>query len=153
MSIAFLQRVWLQPICHVLLRRTGLRLAHVALRQRRTQSSGGATQRGRRLASVSPGSRRSCRRAASLARPASAAGAAHLLPGDILLAFTDGITSEAMDSAEDEWGEDRMIAEGASARGPERCGVVAALASKVDASAAGAAQTDDMTLVVLRLSA
>jgi serine phosphatase RsbU (regulator of sigma subunit) len=32
----------------------------------------------------------------------------HLLPGDILLAFTDGI-SEAMNSAEDEWGEDRMI--------------------------------------------
>jgi dihydrofolate reductase len=34
----------------------------------------------------------------------------HLLPGDILLAFTDGI-SEAMNASEDEWGEDRMIAE------------------------------------------
>ncbi len=34
----------------------------------------------------------------------------HLLPGDILLAFTDGI-SEASNASEDEWGEDRMIAE------------------------------------------
>src|SRR6202020_473992 len=31
----------------------------------------------------------------------------YLLPGDILLAFTDGI-SEAMNVADDEWGEDRM---------------------------------------------
>ena len=33
-----------------------------------------------------------------------------LLPGEILLAFTDGI-SEAMNASEDEWGEDRIIAE------------------------------------------
>jgi hypothetical protein len=34
-----LRRVRLQPLCHVLLGRTGLRLAHVARRQWRTQSS------------------------------------------------------------------------------------------------------------------
>ena len=31
-----------------------------------------------------------------------------LASGDILVAFTDGI-SEAMNSADDEWGEDRLI--------------------------------------------
>src|ERR1700720_667095 len=59
-----LRRVRLQPLCHVLLRRTGLRLAHVALRQWRTQSSCGAAQRRRRLAGVSPGRRRPRHRAA-----------------------------------------------------------------------------------------
>ena len=52
----------------------------------------------------------------------------HLLPGDILLAFTDGI-SEATNASEDEWGEDPNDRRGASARGPERRGVVATLVS------------------------
>ena len=72
-----------------------------------------------------------------------------LLPGDILLAFTDGI-SEAMNSAEDEWGEDRLIAEAQAHAGLNAAELLQHLA---DAFAAGAPQHDDMTLVVLGLSA
>jgi serine phosphatase RsbU (regulator of sigma subunit)/dihydrofolate reductase len=74
----------------------------------------------------------------------------HLLPGDILLAFTDGI-SEAMNASEDEWGEDRMIAE-AQAH-PELAAeeLLQHLFRAADAFAAGAPQHDDMTMVVMRL--
>ncbi|HMH11778.1 MAG TPA: SpoIIE family protein phosphatase [Edaphobacter sp.] len=75
-----------------------------------------------------------------------------LLPGDILLAFTDGI-SEDMNSAEDEWGEDRMIAEAQAHAGLNAAELLQHLFRAADAFAAGAPQHDDMTLVVLRLSA
>ena len=75
----------------------------------------------------------------------------HLLPGDILLAFTDGI-SEAMNAAEDEWGEDRMIAEAQAHADLNAAEVLQRLFQAADAFAAGAPQHDDMTLVVLRLS-
>jgi serine phosphatase RsbU (regulator of sigma subunit)/dihydrofolate reductase len=74
-----------------------------------------------------------------------------LLPGDILLAFTDGI-SEDMNSAEDEWGEDRMIAEAQAHAGLNATELLQRLFRAADAFAAGAPQHDDMTLVVLRLS-
>jgi serine phosphatase RsbU (regulator of sigma subunit) len=75
-----------------------------------------------------------------------------LLPGDILLAFTDGI-SEDMNSAEDEWGEDRMIVEAQAHAGLNAAELLQHLFRAADAFAAGAPQHDDMTLVVLRLSA
>jgi serine phosphatase RsbU (regulator of sigma subunit) len=75
----------------------------------------------------------------------------HLLPGDILLAFTDGI-SEAMNAAEDEWGEDRMIAEAQTHADLSAAELMQHLFRAADAFAAGAAQHDDMTLVVLRIS-
>ena len=56
----------------------------------RTQSSCGAAQRRRRLASVSLGDGGPVVRAAQPARPTSSR-CFTLLPGDILLAFTDGI--------------------------------------------------------------
>ena len=74
----------------------------------------------------------------------------HLLPGDILLAFTDGI-SEAMNHAEDEWGEDRMIAEAQAHAELNAEELLEQLFRAADAFAAGAPQHDDMTLVVLRL--
>jgi serine phosphatase RsbU (regulator of sigma subunit)/dihydrofolate reductase len=74
-----------------------------------------------------------------------------LLPGDILLAFTDGI-SEAMNAAEDEWGEDRMIAEAQAHADLNAAELLQHLFRAADAFAAGAPQHDDMTLVVLRLS-
>ena len=75
----------------------------------------------------------------------------HLLPADILLAFTDGI-SEAMNTSEDEWGEDRMIGE-AQAHADLNAGeLLQRLFRAADAFAAGAPQHDDMTLLVLRLS-
>jgi len=73
-----------------------------------------------------------------------------LIHGDILLAFTDGI-SEAMNASEDDWGEDRMIAE-AQAQGDLNAEeLMQRLFRAADAFAAGAPQHDDMTLVVLRL--
>ncbi len=74
----------------------------------------------------------------------------HLLPGDILLAFTDGI-SEAMNASEDEWGEDRMIAEAQAHADLNAEELLQHLFRAADAFAAGAPQHDDMTLVVLRL--
>jgi serine phosphatase RsbU (regulator of sigma subunit)/dihydrofolate reductase len=75
----------------------------------------------------------------------------HLLPGDILLAFTDGI-SEAMNAAEDEWGEDRMIAEAQAHADLKVTELLQRLFRAADDFAAGAPQHDDMTLVVLRIS-
>jgi serine phosphatase RsbU (regulator of sigma subunit) len=55
-----------------------------------------------------------------------------------------------MNSAEDEWGEDRLIAEAQAHAGLNAAELLQHLA---DAFAAGAPQHDDMTLVVLGLSA
>jgi serine phosphatase RsbU (regulator of sigma subunit)/dihydrofolate reductase len=74
----------------------------------------------------------------------------HLIPGDILLAFTDGI-SEAMNASEDDWGEDRMIAEVQAHADLNAEELLQRLFRAADAFAAGAPQHDDMTLVVLRL--
>jgi serine phosphatase RsbU (regulator of sigma subunit) len=75
----------------------------------------------------------------------------HLLSGDILLAFTDGI-SEAMNGAEDEWGEDRMVAEAQAHADLNAANLLQRLFCAADEFAAGAPQHDDMTLVVLRIS-
>jgi serine phosphatase RsbU (regulator of sigma subunit)/dihydrofolate reductase len=75
----------------------------------------------------------------------------HLLSGDILLAFTDGI-SEAMNLAGDEWGENRMIAEAQAHSDGNAAELLHGLFRAADAFAAGAPQHDDMTLVVLRIS-
>jgi serine phosphatase RsbU (regulator of sigma subunit) len=74
-----------------------------------------------------------------------------LLPGDILVAFTDGI-SEAMNAAEDEWGEDRMIAEATARADLNAAELLHRLFHAADAFAAGAPQHDDMTMLVLRIS-
>ena len=75
----------------------------------------------------------------------------HLLAGDILLAFTDGI-SETMNASEDEWGEDRMIAEAQAHADLNAEELLQRLFRAADAFAAGAPQHDDMTLVVLQIS-
>ena len=75
----------------------------------------------------------------------------HLLPGDILLAFTDGI-SEATNASEDEWGETRMIAEAQAHADLNAAELLQRLFRAADAFAAGAPQHDDMTLVVLQIS-
>jgi serine phosphatase RsbU (regulator of sigma subunit) len=75
----------------------------------------------------------------------------YLLPGDVLLAFTAGI-SEAMNVAEDEWGEDRMIAEAQASGDLNAAELMQRLFRTADTFAAGAPQHDDMTPVVLRIS-
>jgi sigma-B regulation protein RsbU (phosphoserine phosphatase) len=71
-------------------------------------------------------------------------------PGDLLVAFTDGIT-EAANAAEEEWGEARLIDE-LDASGPA---TASAIANRVLAAACGFArglpQHDDMTVAVVRV--
>jgi len=74
-----------------------------------------------------------------------------ILPGDLLIIFTDGI-SEAMNLADEEWGEDRFT------EAVKACSQLAAheildqLMRDADCFADGAKQHDDMTLVVIKVA-
>ncbi len=71
-----------------------------------------------------------------------------IAPGDVFVGFTDGI-SEAMNEAQDEFGEERLIEtlRGCGRQSPAE--IIACVMAKADEFAAGAKQNDDMTLVVL----
>ena len=71
-------------------------------------------------------------------------------PGDVLLAYTDGI-SEAMTIADEEWGEERMIAAARACRALPAAQMIERLIAAADAFTAGAPQHDDMTLAVVKL--
>jgi sigma-B regulation protein RsbU (phosphoserine phosphatase) len=73
-----------------------------------------------------------------------------LQPGDLLLAYTDGI-SEAMTEHEEEWGEDRMLAAAATLPVGSAQQVLDHLFSEADQFTGNAPQFDDMTLLVLKL--
>ena len=73
-------------------------------------------------------------------------------PGDVLLAFTDGI-SEAMTRDEEEWGEDRMVgcaqqllAKANGNNGAQQ--ILDCILAGADKFTSGAPQHDDMTLLV-----
>ena len=72
-----------------------------------------------------------------------------LAAGDVLVAYTDGI-SEAMNAADEEWGEDRLM----DAVRPNRAEAARTLIDRLMVSAdtfvAGAPQHDDMTLLIVR---
>jgi sigma-B regulation protein RsbU (phosphoserine phosphatase) len=85
-----------------------------------------------------------------LADPPFQQAALTLQPGDVLVAYTDGL-SEAMNSADEEWGEDGMIAVMGDADGVCAAETVDLIIGAADSFAAGAQQHDDMTLVVLRV--
>ena len=79
-----------------------------------------------------------------------------LQPGDTLLAFTDGI-SEAMTADDEEWGEERMTAAAQSLLSEPGCTHTAhqlleCILAKADSFTAGAAQHDDMTLLVCTIA-
>jgi len=76
----------------------------------------------------------------------------HMQPGDTLLAFTDGI-SEAMNPREQEWGEDSLIAEAQANTHLTATQLLQHLYRAADTFANNAPQHDDMTLVILKLSA
>jgi len=76
-------------------------------------------------------------------------GTVSVSQGDILVAYTDGI-SEAMNSAEEEWGEARMMDTIQLCAGLRAQEVLERILAAADAFVAGAKQHDDMTLVVLR---
>src|SRR5258706_13180286 len=73
-----------------------------------------------------------------------------LEPGDLLVGFTDGI-SECMNSADEEWGEERLAQMIQQCDGQAASAMIDSLMSAADAFAAGAKQHDDMTLVVVRV--
>lgn len=79
-----------------------------------------------------------------------------LRPGDVLIAFTDGI-SEAMNAAEEEWGESSMVA-AAQTRLSRDHGKTSArqlldcILTDADRFTAGAPQHDDMTLLICSVS-
>jgi sigma-B regulation protein RsbU (phosphoserine phosphatase) len=73
-----------------------------------------------------------------------------LSPGDILLAYTDGI-SEAMTMDDEEWGEERMIAAAQACRALRAGQMIDRLMAAADAFTAGAPQHDDMTLVIIKV--
>lgn len=73
-----------------------------------------------------------------------------LEPGDLLLAYTDGI-SEALNLQDQEWGEERMLA-AARARLPENASAILGhIVTEADRFAATAPQHDDMTLLIMKL--
>jgi sigma-B regulation protein RsbU (phosphoserine phosphatase) len=72
-----------------------------------------------------------------------------LNPGDMLVIYSDGI-SEAMSPELEEWGEERLISAARESTGSCSAEVVAQIMEAAAAHAAGAPQSDDMTLVVVR---
>ena len=76
-------------------------------------------------------------------------GSVSLEPGDVLVAYTDGI-SEAMNDAEDEWGEEQLKDAVRPHRQAPPRDLIDRIMKSADAFVAGAPQHDDMTLIVLR---
>jgi sigma-B regulation protein RsbU (phosphoserine phosphatase) len=79
-------------------------------------------------------------------------GCFRLQPGDLIGLYTDGI-SESMNSDDEEWGEERLIACAKSYCGLTARQAMDRMMSAALEFAAGAPQHDDMTLMVLRVLA
>jgi sigma-B regulation protein RsbU (phosphoserine phosphatase) len=82
--------------------------------------------------------------------------AIQLQPGDVLLAFTDGI-SEAMTAEDEEWGEPRMTAAAQALLAQPNCTHTArqlldCILAQADTFTAGAPQHDDMTLLLCTIA-
>ncbi|MGA7077155.1 MAG: SpoIIE family protein phosphatase [Terriglobales bacterium] len=71
-----------------------------------------------------------------------------IAPGDILVAFTDGV-SEAMNAADEEWGESQLLETVRQSAGLSPSEIITHVMAAADGFVAGAKQHDDMTLVVL----
>jgi sigma-B regulation protein RsbU (phosphoserine phosphatase) len=76
-------------------------------------------------------------------------GSLRIEPGDVFVAFTDGI-SESMNSADEEWGEKALIETVKTCSGLSPSETITRIMQAADEFVAGAKQHDDMTLVVLR---
>jgi sigma-B regulation protein RsbU (phosphoserine phosphatase) len=77
-------------------------------------------------------------------------GQVKLERGDLLVAFTDGI-SEAMNDSDEEWGEERLMETARAMRGIPAKAILDHIVRSADGFVAGAPQFDDMTLIVARL--
>lgn len=74
-----------------------------------------------------------------------------MLPGDVLILYTDGV-SEAMTKAEEEWGEEQLIAAAKKYSALDSPHIIQAIFRDVDAFTGSAEQYDDMTLLVIKLT-
>jgi sigma-B regulation protein RsbU (phosphoserine phosphatase) len=79
-------------------------------------------------------------------------GVVTIAPDDVFVAYTDGM-SEAMNDADEEWGEERMIAAIRNCTGLSPSETIAQLMKSADQFVDSAKQHDDMTLVVLQAKA
>jgi sigma-B regulation protein RsbU (phosphoserine phosphatase) len=77
-------------------------------------------------------------------------GRLQLHPFDVLIAFTDGI-SEAMTADYEEWGEEQLVAAARMVTYRSAQEIVTAVIESADRFTAGAAQNDDLSLVVLKV--
>lgn len=77
-------------------------------------------------------------------------GEIQLAPGDMLIGYTDGI-SEAMNPAEEEWGEDSMLAAVIGIRDKSAAEILPLIVADADKFANGAKQHDDMTMIVVKV--
>ena len=77
-------------------------------------------------------------------------GEIQLQTGDLIVGSTDGIT-EAMNPAEEEWGEDAMVEELRKVHGKSAREILEYIVAKADEFASGAKQHDDMTLIVVKV--
>jgi serine phosphatase RsbU (regulator of sigma subunit) len=68
----------------------------------------------------------------------------------VLVAFTDGI-SEAMNPADEEWGDDRLILGIRSNLAAAAGDLIVHIVRAADTFVAGAPQHDDMTTIVVRV--
>lgn len=78
-------------------------------------------------------------------------GSLPLRPGDVLLAYTDGI-SEAMNSVDEEWGEEAMMLAAQQNCDGTAEDIVKAIFAAADTFAGNASQHDDMTVLVMKVS-
>ena len=72
-----------------------------------------------------------------------------LEPGDTFVLFSDGV-SEAMNAAEDFYGEERLLAALSASAGASAADTVDAVLADVRAFVAGAKQSDDITVLAAR---
>lgn len=77
-------------------------------------------------------------------------GMVMLEPGDVLVGFTDGI-SEAMNAADEEWGEERLLKAIQACRQLPAKEMIPELLARADEFVNGAPQHDDMTMVIVKL--
>ena len=75
-------------------------------------------------------------------------GSVTLVAGDVLVAYTDGI-SEAMNAADEDWGEDRLMEAVRPNRAVPARDLIDRLMISADEFVAGAPQHDDMTILVV----
>ncbi len=77
-------------------------------------------------------------------------GRVELEPGDVFVAYTDGI-SEARNAADEEWGEDRMKNSVLANQSVAAPNLIERMMASADEFVAGAPQHDDMTIIVVRV--